>query len=292
MRKLFENKRLAKLASFLRPLSQFFLVLSPNLAVELEQAEYKVKPTAFATIALLLSLNYTVLILAVLLFFLYLFEILILNNVLIVLGLIFVFFLFSTFNLMNLPKLYLIRKSREIDVSLLFALRHMLVKVKSGIPFFDSVVGIAYGNYGAVSKEFRKFVKDVQGGQSEIIALEKLSFYNPSTFLRRFIWQMTNSLRAGTDIASTLEVIVKGIEDERYLQVKEFGSRLSPIALMYIMFTVIIPALGTTFMTIFSTFIGGVVSDELFYLIPVLLILANLFFINVIRNTRPVFETS
>jgi flagellar protein FlaJ len=290
MRNLFENKKLARFANFLRPLSRFFIILSPNLGVELQQADYRVKQLSFASISLLLALSFSVFLELVLLLVLYSFNAFLTQNVILVSLIVLVFFVFTLFNLLKMPRIYLIRKGRELDTSLLFALRHMLVKVKSGIPFFDSIVGVAYGNYGAVSSEFRKYVKDVEGGTNEIVALERLSFYNPSSFLRRFIWQMTNSLRAGTDIAKTLEVLVDGLESERYVQVKAFGGRLSPIALMYIMFTIILPALGTTFLTVFASFLGAKISNEFFYVIPILIVLTNFFFMNIIKSTRPVFE--
>ncbi|MBN1923716.1 MAG: type II secretion system F family protein, partial [Nanoarchaeota archaeon] len=221
---------------------------------------------------------------------LYLFKILLLNNIILMIAVTLLVSFFSLFNFINMPKLQLLKRGKEIDVSLLFALRHMLIKVKSGIPLFDSMVGIAYGDYGVVSSEFKKMIRDIEGGTNEIVALEKIGFHNPSSFFRRFVWQMTNSLRAGTDVAKTLEVIVKSIEDERYLEVKAFGSRLSPIALMYIMFTIIVPALGTTFLTVFSSFFGGAIPEYVFYFIPVILLFSNLLFMNIIGSTRPMFE--
>ncbi len=292
MRRLFESKRVAKMAVIFRPIAKIISVMVPNLAIELKQAEYKVKLIDFISISLFFSFVYSSLI--SLAFYLFI-AVLSSSGVKVVTMSIIVFivlFLSLLVNLLSTPRLYLLSKARAIDSSLLFALRHILIKVKSGIPLFNSMVGVAYGKYGAVSKEFRKFVKDVQGGESEISALERLSFYNPSSFFRRFIWQITNSLRAGGDVSQTLEVIVKSIEDDRYIKIKEFSNRLSPIALMYIMFTIIIPALGTTFLTVFSSFFGGKIPDYTFYFIPVIVIVSNLFFMMVIQRSRPRFEMS
>ncbi len=292
MTTLFESKRIASFARVFRPFSSFFIILFPTLSVELKQLEYKVQPLIYTSIALFLAFNYSILLVAILSLVFYAYAALEVSN-LITIGLIgLLFFIFMFFNFMSLPKMYLRKRGKEMDYALLFALRHMLIKVKSGIPLFDSMVGIAYGDYGTVSVEFKKMIKDIEGGSNELIALEKIGFHNPSSFFRRFVWQMTNSLRAGTDVSQTLEVIVKSIEDERYLQVKAFGSRLSPIALMYIMFTIIIPALGTTFLTIFSSFFGGAIPTQLFYFVPVIILFANLLFVNIIRSTRPMFEMS
>lgn len=290
MKALFENKRFAKLSAPFRPLASVFLLSLPNLGVELKQVEFKVKKNNFVSISLFFSFVYSLIVALLMTFIFWQFSGFSQDNIILIIVISLFFFAFYLFYLLNYPKLLTFRRVRELDKSLLFALRHMLIKVRSGIPFFNSITGIAYGSYGIVSLEFRQIVRDIEGGTNEVNALEKSGFYNPSPFYRRFIWQITNSLRAGTDISKTLQVIVKGIEDDRYIQIKEFGNKLSPIALMYIMFTIIIPALSITFMTVFASFIGGSISNETFYIIPVILILSNIFFMNIIQSIRPMFE--
>jgi flagellar protein FlaJ len=290
MSAIFESKRLAVISSVFNPLGGLFVAFNPDFRIELDQAEIKVKPIVFANISILLSILYSISLGGLLLIVLYLTSSLTpsIFNAIIVLTI--VFFGLMMLNMLSYPKMSLAKKMVELDKSLLFALRHMLIKVRSGIPFFNSIAGIAYSDYGYVSSEFKKVIKQIEGGSSEIKSLEDAAFYNPSHFFRNFIWQVTNSLRAGTDISKTLEVIVKGIEGERYVQIKEFGNRLSPIALMYIMFTVILPALAVTFMTIFTFFFGGTVTELNFYVVPVILLVFNFFFVNLIKSSMPVFE--
>ncbi|VVB76294.1 Type II secretion system (T2SS), protein F [Candidatus Tiddalikarchaeum anstoanum] len=290
MKTIFENKRLDAIASILKPFANILLITNPNLKVELEQAGLKVKPASFASISLLLSLIYSILLSLVIYGIFYYFDVLDKNKIIIILSLGFLFFTFLSVYNMNYPKLILAKRVNELDRSLLFALRHILIKVRSGIPFFDSIAGVAYNDYGYISLEFRKAIKDIEGGSSEVQALENIEFYNPSPFFRKFIWQITNSIRAGTDIAKTLEVIVTGIENDRYVQIKTFANRLSPIALMYVMFTIILPALSITFITIFSFFFGSSINAQIFYIIPLVLLVFNIFFLNIIKSTMPTFE--
>ena len=287
---IFENKKLISSLRIFRPISRLILVLFPNLELELKQNQTKIKPVDYTAVSFFMTFSQSLLIALLLLIVFYKFQSLNSNNVLIIIGITLFSFMFMLFYFMSLPKLYLLQRINKIDRSLLFALRHMHIKVRSGIPLFDSMVGIAYGDYGLMSKEFQKAVKDIESGESQITALEKLSFYNPSPFFQKFIWQITNSLRSGTDIARTLEVVVNSLEDYRYLQVKAFGSRLSPIALMYIMFTIVVPSLGTTFLAVFATFIGGKVNEVTFMMSPVIILLSNLFFMNIIQKSRPFFE--
>ena len=54
------------------------------------------------------------------------------------------------------PKLLIKRKSRLLEKDLLFALKYMLVRVRSGISLYDAMVGVAQGSYGEVSRDFQK----------------------------------------------------------------------------------------------------------------------------------------
>ena len=74
-----------------------------------------------------------------------------------------------------LPRLKLLKKAKELERYLLFAVRHLYVKVNSGVTLFNGLVGIAYGNYGAISTEFKKAIKEIELGTSEDEALTKLS---------------------------------------------------------------------------------------------------------------------
>lgn len=189
-----------------------------------------------------------------------------------------------------LPRVKLLKKSKELERYLLFAIRHLFVKVNSGVTLFNGLVGIAYGDYGAISTEFRKAIKEIELGVSEEDALGKLSINNPSIHFRKFIWQLTNSMRAGTDIADTLRAIIINLQEDQKVEIQNFGARLSPIALMYMMLTIIFPTLGITFLIIFSSLFTGLVPGDVFILLPVLLVVINIIFINIIRGVRPNIE--
>jgi len=46
----------------------------------------------------------------------------------------------------------------KIDRGLVFATRYMLIQVSSGIPLYQTLANVADGDYGQVSREFRKAV--------------------------------------------------------------------------------------------------------------------------------------
>lgn len=184
-------------------------------------------------------------------------------------------------------KLAMSRKTKLLEKDLLFALRYIYIRIKAGIPLYDAIVGVAYGDFGEVSKEFKKTIKEISAGIDEIKALEDMALRNPSLYFRRVIWQITNNMRAGVDIADVLGEITSSLVREHKLLVRKYGAELNPIIMMYMMFTVIIPSLGITVIVVMSAFSGINVPLYLFYVIPILVFFLQLIFISIIKNKRP-----
>jgi len=184
------------------------------------------------------------------------------------------------------PKIKAKRKARLVEQELPNALRHLLIEVRSGIPLYQGLVAVSEG-YGAVSVELKKIVRDINAGKSETEAIEDSILMNPSLSYRRSFWQLLNAMKTGTDIEKPLGNIVDDIIKEQLISIKSYGQELNPWTLMYMMFAVIMPSLGITFMIILSTFTGTGLSPELLASILVGLILFQMIFMNLIKTKRP-----
>ncbi len=184
-------------------------------------------------------------------------------------------------------RLEMSKKRKLLEKDLLFALRYLYIRIKSGIPLYDAMVGVAYGDFGEVSKEFKKTIKEITAGINEIEALENMALRNPSLYFRRIIWQITNNMRAGADIADVLESITTSLVKEHKILIRKYGSELNPLILLYMMFSVVIPSLGITVIVVMSAFSGIEVPVYLFYLIPIFVFLLQFVFISLIKNKRP-----
>lgn len=198
------------------------------------------------------------------------------------------FFGFLTFA--NYPKIKSKRRSRELEKDLPYALRHMLIEVRSGISLYEAMVSVSE-DYGEASEEFNMIVKDINGGKPQIEALEDSIVRNPSTQYRRAMWQMINALKSGTDISNTLESLVDSMVKQQKLEVKRYGKELNPYVLVYLMIAVIVPSLGVTFLIVLSTFTGVGLGEFTFYQIIAGLILFQIFFLNFVRSKRPEVKT-
>jgi len=263
--------------------------LFPDFAIRLNQADIDIPPREYMAIAIFSSWVWTVIIfttLAVLSFFITLPGnfIFIISFVSLMIG--FLSFLY----IMLYPHLIISRKVTDLDKNLLFALRHILIQVKSGVPLYDGLVSVSTGNYGLVSEEIGKCTKKISTGTEETSALEELALKNPSLYFRRVIWQLTNSIRCGADLGSTLENLVESLANEQKVAIRRYGSQLNPMAMMYMMLGVIIPSLGITFLVIISSFSGIVVTEYMFIGLLLALIMFQFSFVGVVKSRRPAIE--
>jgi len=195
--------------------------------------------------------------------------------------------LISFMYIMFYPKLLIVRKVKDLENNLLYGLRHLTIQVKSGVSLFDALVSVSRQNYGNLSNEFGLCTKKISTGVPEDRALEELALKNPSLHFRRVIWQIINSMKAGTDLRDTLESIVNNISSEQRIAIRKYGSQLNPLAMMYMMLAVIIPSLGITFLIILSSFSGFPITRTIFFGILLLLIVFQFAFIGIIKNRRP-----
>jgi len=187
------------------------------------------------------------------------------------------------------PKLMAKKKIRNIDENLPHALHHLLVQVRSGVPLFNCLVSIAHGDYGQLAKEFERAVDEINTGKSEIEALEVMAKENPSLYFRRVLWQVVNALKSGADIGMTIKEIVENLSMEQVMAIKKYGAQLNPIAMLYMVFCVIMPTLGITFLLAMGSFIGLGFQME-FALLGILgfLVMFQFMLIGMIKSKRPV----
>jgi flagellar protein FlaJ len=255
----------------------------PSLKLSLYQANIDLRPREYASLIVLTSIFYFVLMTPLIFwigmmvgkpdFFLPFFV-----------GGVFSSFVF--FYLIQYPKVVASRRMKVLESDLLSSLQHMLIEIKSGVPLFNSMISISDG-YGEISEEFKKVVKEVNAGKPEIKALEEASRRNPSLYFRRTIWQLTNSIKAGSDIGDALEAIVHNLTQEQIIAIRKYGQELSPYTLIYMMIAVIMPTLGITFLIILSSFAGITIPKIIFPLIIIALAVFQYFYMGVIKTKRP-----
>lgn len=196
---------------------------------------------------------------------------------------------FIFFQQMTYPRAIINRKVRSIERHLLQALRTMQIQLSSGIPLYNIIVSISNEDYGGVSEQFKKAVKEINAGMHQINALEKTASENPSIHFQRVIWQIVTAIKSGSDLGSVLSEVTQSLSEEQIVQVQEYGSRLSPLTMFYMLLVVVVPALAITFFVVLGSFLSMTPSilKNLFLGLYAAVFLFQLFFLSMISSKRP-----
>jgi len=191
------------------------------------------------------------------------------------------------FNTSMYPGVLVKKKIRKIERNLTYALRTMLMEIKSGVSLFDAMNMVAIGNYGELSKEFKKAVDEINIGAPQEDVLQKLTENNPSPHLRKAIWQIVNGMRAGGDINEVLGETVESLNREQKIEITRYGSSLRVLSLVYLMMGVIIPALGLTFLIVLGSFPKVKMEEINFWILLAVVTIGQFMLMGVIKSKRP-----
>jgi len=173
------------------------------------------------------------------------------------------------------------------------ALEDMLVQLNSGVPLFDILVNISSSDYGEISNEFKRAVKKINAGMPQVEVLEQLGEKNSSIYFRRTLWQISNGMKSGSDISEVIKGSLRLLSEEQIIQIQNYGNKLNPLIMFYMLMTIILPALAITFLTIISSMIG--LSKNLTIIVYIGLFATAIFiqimFLGAIRSARPTLLT-
>jgi pilus assembly protein TadC len=194
--------------------------------------------------------------------------------------------------LMLYPDASVIRRTKELDYEVVFAGRHIVIALQSGMPLFDTFVGASRG-YGAISDEFSKIVDKVIVGIPTTQAIREVVQHNPSNYFVRMMMQIANSLASGADVGESMESVMNQISKEQMIQLREYSQKLTPVVMFYMVFGIIVPSLGivlaTVIFSVFSGLGGGGLGLTSFMLVPAFFFIAivQFLFLGVIESSRP-----
>jgi len=187
------------------------------------------------------------------------------------------------------PRIFMLNKKRDLEKNLIPAMQDMLVQLNSGVAIFRILANLSDSDYGEVSEEFKKITKEINSGVPQIEALENHGKLSNSIYFKRILWQISNGMRAGSDMSIVIKEGVKSLNEEQSIQIQGYGSKLNPLVMFYMLIAVIIPALGVTFMIILASMLNlsGSMIKLLFFAIFTFIIFIQIMFLGIIKSKRP-----
>lgn len=195
---------------------------------------------------------------------------------------------FIFFYNINIKKVdvYIAKKAREIDKTVLFAGRFLLIKLSSGSPLINSVEE-ASKSYGHASEYFKEIIREIELGTTIEGAFEKTTEYCPSKDLKKILFQITNALKIGIDVTQFLESILDEIADEQLMEIMKYGKKLSSLTMFYMLLAIILPSLGMTLFVVVASLISVNIDLMVFSIIILALAFIQFIFISLFRGARP-----
>ncbi|MFA5929444.1 MAG: type II secretion system F family protein [Candidatus Micrarchaeia archaeon] len=271
-----------------RPFFKSVSLRFPLLKRQLVQAQMNYTPAGFVRYAMSGAVYITAVLLLVAWLLLRSTEL----SMLLLLALAPVLYVLMFLYLMQFPLVKARQRAKKIEQELVFAGRHMLIELQSGVPLFDAMLGISR-DYGPVSEEFNKIVEKVTLGVPLGAAFHEVAENNPSPYFNRLVLQLANSLSSGADVALTLESSLDQISKEQVLELKAYGQKLNPLVMFFMIFGIIMPSLGVAFMIMLVSFLGGsgisFGPSALFGILACIGII-QFIFLSVVESSRPKFD--
>ncbi|MBN2477922.1 type II secretion system F family protein, partial [Candidatus Micrarchaeota archaeon] len=182
-------------------------------------------------------------------------------------------------------------KRKKLEYEIVFVGRHIIIALRSGMPLFDTLVGVSTG-YGEISKEFNKIVERVTLGVPLSQALREAANNSPSRDFARVVTQVANSLASGADVADSLESVIDQIAKDQIIELKAYGQKLTPLVMFFMIFGIILPSIGIALAVILFSLMGGGVAEIGPILLPLVLIfigIVQFLFLAMVEGSRPRF---
>lgn len=272
----------------LRMVSFIFQIIArnlPNLKHKLKKAGVNYKPEEFIRRTFLSAFYMTT--------GLVIFLVLILAKFSVLKGIMIVFipiiFLILFSYMLKLPDVIISRKEKGITREIVFAGRHLVIELESGVPLYNAMINVSK-NYEVVGGYFKKIIESINLGTSIEDSLTEAVEYSPSNDFRRLLWQILNSVRSGSDVAKSLTSVLEQIAREQTIEINKYSKKLNPLAMFYMIIAVILPSLGITMLVVMSSFIEVEFDLTIFLVIAFLLAFMQFMFLSIIKFSRPAID--
>ena len=170
------------------------------------------------------------------------------------------------------PKLKRENQYSSISKELPYALRQLSTELRAGKSLFDALDSLVESDYGVLSLEFSRVLEEIKYGETSENAFLNLEKRVDSPALSRVIYEILASLRIGSNLSSSLNIIADDVNFDMRMKLKEYSEKLNAFIMIYTFLAILAPVIVLTMLLAASVVVGDIVPGSL------LLILYGLFF--------------
>ncbi|MEM4755692.1 MAG: type II secretion system F family protein, partial [Candidatus Woesearchaeota archaeon] len=171
---------------------------------------------------------------------------------------------------------------------LIFTLKDLMLQISSGISLYEAFRHLAQSQYPEISEQFRYIVTEVDTGKSMIQTLEEVALTTKSQYFKRTCWQIVNALKTGTNLKEILSRIVAELSEEQKNKIRNYARELNLWSLLYMLFAVAVPSIGSTMLVILSSFAGFGIDKTMFIIFLIITFVIQIVLIGFVKSRRPI----
>jgi pilus assembly protein TadC len=190
---------------------------------------------------------------------------------------------------LKVPDVKIRKKQIGISKEIVFGTRFLMIEIESGVPVYNAFINVSRV-YPVIGSYYGKIIDQINMGTSMEDAINETIELVPSPNLRKILWQILNSIKTGADVTDALDSVLEQIIDEQKIAVEEYGRKLNPLAMFYMLIAVIAPSLGSTMLIIFSSFVGFKIDMVSLLTMVGLLCFMQFMFYGLIKSARPAVD--
>lgn len=155
----------------------------------------------------------------------------------------FVVFMFAYVFGRSHPRSRAIARSRAAEKQLPFALRHLAVEIRAGMGLYQAMRAVAEADYGVLSEEFTRTLREIDEGKSTEVALSNLAARMKSRGIRRAIANVLRAVRIGGNLSDAIMSVANDVAFEQRMKVAAYGEKLNFFSVIYMFVAVVFPVM-------------------------------------------------
>jgi pilus assembly protein TadC len=186
-----------------------------------------------------------------------------------------------------IPLANMARVKKEIEGDIFIPSRMLLTLLEAGNSLISAIESVSYTRAKS-SKYFGKIASEIYLGKSVEQAIDDAIKYTPSDSFRMVLQPIKKSLKTGTDVQKTLLATLQELQEQKIVEIEQYEKKLNLLSMFYMIFGTILPAIGIVGLVVVLAIMGIKVNFfPIMSILLVLVILLQLFFVNIFKNTRP-----
>ncbi len=200
-----------------------------------------------------------------------------------------ILFVFMVMYFLRVPDVKISVQRRLIDRELVFAGRFLIIELESGVPLYDALLN-ASRSFRTIGPAFKEIIDRIDLGTSVEDALNETIQRTPSRNMAKILWQILNVMKTGADISKSINSVIDQIVREQIIDVKQYGKKLNPLAMFYMVIAVILPSLGVVAIIVVASFMSITIDLAVLLTLVGLIAFLQFMFLSIIKSSRPAVE--